>query len=330
MKLEGKTIAITGAGGFIGGRMVERAVERGMKVKGLDISAEAARRARQAGAEMIVGGVNDAEAVARLCQGADIVFHTAAEMRESGPMEEFRRINVEGSNLVARTAAETGVQRLVHLSSVMVYGFQYPPEVDEEGPKRGENNPYCTTKWESEAAVLEFHGHNDLEVTIIRPGDVIGPGSTPWIVRPVEMMKQGLFVLPDGGSGRLDPTYVDNLLDAVFLALEKDATGEAFNVTDGRSMPTKDFFAHHARWLGKDRILTLPSWLLRPVFAAVAAAFRAFGVEPPATPDAIDFLNRPHAYSNAKARDVLGYEPRVSFEEAMERIRQALEREDML
>jgi nucleoside-diphosphate-sugar epimerase len=330
MKLEDKTMAITGAGGFIGGRMVERAAERGLTVRGLDISAEAARRAQAHGAEVVVGDVNDPEAVARLCQGADIVFHTVAMMKESGSMAAFRRVNVEGSRLVAKTAAETGVERLVHLSSVMVYGFKFPNEVTEDGPKRGEDNPYCTTKWESEQAVLDFHGQAELEVTVIRPGDVFGPGSKPWVVRPVELLEQGLFMLPDGGQGMLDPTYVDNLLDAVFLALEKDATGTAFNVTDGRSMRTIDFFSHHAGWLGKERIRTLPAWLMKRLFKATELGFRVVGKEPPATPDAIHFLNRNGGYSNQKARQVLGFEPRVSFEEGMRRTREWLEREELI
>ncbi|MFP4597424.1 MAG: NAD-dependent epimerase/dehydratase family protein [Persicimonas sp.] len=330
MDLEGKTIAITGVGGFIGGRMLERAIERGIGVRGLDISPEAAREAGQRGADVVVGGVNDAEAVAQLCQGADVVFHTAAMMKESGSMDEFRRVNVEGTRTVAKTAAEAGVERMVHLSSVMVYGFNYPAEVTEDGPKRGEDNPYCTTKWESEEAAMAFHALDNLKVTVIRPGDVYGPGSKPWVVRPLEMMKKGLFMLPDGGGGRLDPTYVDNLIDAVFLTLELDATGEAFNVTDGRSMRCVDFFSHHAQWVGEEHIRTLPAWLLGPAFKAIAVGFRAAGKEPPATPDALKFLNRPHSYSNQKARQVLGFAPRVSFEEGMRRTHEWLEREGLL
>src|SRR5207244_1106253 len=101
MDLSGKTLAITGAGGFIGLRMVERAMERGLLVRGLDASPEAARRAEAAGAQTIVGDVNDAGAVQRLCSGADVIFHTAAVVKESGPWKLFRKVNVEGSRNVA-------------------------------------------------------------------------------------------------------------------------------------------------------------------------------------------------------------------------------------
>ena len=319
MKLDGKTIAITGIGGFIGGRMAERARQEGMDVRGLDISDDAAADARELGAEVIIGDVCDPESVARLLQGADIVFHTAAIVRESGDMETFRQVNVEGSRLIARTAAEMGVERFVHLSSVMVYGFDFPANVDESGPFRGEGNPYCTTKYESEQAVLDFHGDGDLEVTVIRPGDVYGPGSMPWVIRPLELMQQGLFMLPDGGHGVLDPTYIDNLIDAVLLTIRTDATGEAFNVTDGMAMETRHFFKYHADMLGKERILTLPSWLIKPIFAMIELGARAFGVQPPASVAALHFINKPHGYSNQKILE-LGHEPRVGLDTGMRRV----------
>ncbi|MGM0558758.1 MAG: NAD-dependent epimerase/dehydratase family protein [Myxococcota bacterium] len=319
MKLDDKTIAITGIGGFIGQRMAERALEKGLDVRGLDLSEDAAAEVRALGADVIVGDVRDPEAVARMLQGADVVFHAAAIVRESGDIDTFRQVNVEGSRLLARSAAEMGVGRLVHLSSVMVYGFDYPPNIIEEGPFRGEGNPYCTTKYESEQAVLDFHGEGDLEVTVIRPGDVYGPGSMPWVVRPLEFMKQGIFMLPDGGHGVLDPTYVDNLIDAVFLTIRKDATNQAFNVTDGMAMETRHFFKYHADMLGKKRILTLPSWLLEPLFAMIELGARAIGMQPPASVAALHFINKPHGYSNQKILD-LGHEPRVGLDEGMRRV----------
>src|SRR5206468_3894419 len=106
----------------------------------------------------------------------------------------------------------------VHLSSVMVYGFSYLPDVDESGPMRGEGNPYCETKIESERAVLSLDSR-DFGVAVIRPGDVYGPGSVPWIARPLAMMQKGRFFLPDGGRGVINPVYVDNLVDGIFLAM---------------------------------------------------------------------------------------------------------------
>jgi nucleoside-diphosphate-sugar epimerase len=313
------TIAITGAGGFIGLAMIRRAVARGLLVRGLDISEAAARRAADAGAEAIVGDVNDASAVRALVQGAQVVFHTAAIVEEDGRLEDFRRVNVEGTRTVAELARDAGVRRLLHLSSVMVYGFRYPDGVDEDGPLRGEGNAYCQTKIESERVALSFHDPAGMGVLVPRPGDVYGPGSVPWIVRPLALMRRRMFLLPASG-GVINHVHVENLIDAAFLALDRDISGIALNVTDGTATPCREFFAHHARWLGRDGVPTLPDGLMRISLRAGAALFRLAGRKPPAVPAAVDFLSRKHAVSTERARRVLGYVPRIALAEGMAEI----------
>src|SRR5262249_55924364 len=157
----------------------------GWQVRGIDNSAAAATRAERVGAWVQTGDVTAEGSARRLCGGAEVIVHTAAivgEGGEGGDWARYRRVNVEGTRTMARAARAAGVGRFVHLSSVMVYGFTYPDGVDEDGPLRGENNPYCQTKIESEAALRELLPSG---VTIVRPGDVYGPGSIPWVVRPL-------------------------------------------------------------------------------------------------------------------------------------------------
>lgn len=317
--LRGATVGVTGAGGFIGMNIVRRALSEGAAIRGLDVSEEAADRAREAGAEVVVGDVRDPEAVREFCAGCDVVFHTAAIVGEGGNFERYHSVNVDGTRNVVGQAVDCGVRRFVHLSSVMVYGFDFPPEVDESGPLRGEGNPYCQTKIDSERIARDRHGDGDLEVIVARPGDVYGPRSQPWVVRPLELMKSHLFVLPEYGRGKLDPTYVDNLVDALFLLLTDDRAGEVFNVTDGRTVETREFFGHHARMLGRSWVPALPTAPLRVVFTLVGRACRAAGLEPPATPGAADFLSKPHGYSDRKLREA-GHTPEVSLDEGMARI----------
>jgi nucleoside-diphosphate-sugar epimerase len=320
MNLDGKTIAITGAGGFIGRRMVERCVERGFTVRGLDMSPGAAQFAEQAGAEMLVGDVCDPDTARQLCRGADVVFHTAAVVQEGGDPALFERVNIGGTRNMAAAAAEMGVRRFVQLSSVMVYGFDYPDDVTEDGPLRGEGNPYCQTKIDSEQVALEFHDPAGMGVTIIRAGDVYGPRSMPWTVRPIELMRRRMFIIPNGGRGLLSHVYVDNLLDAVLLALERDATGEALNITDGRRTTFREFFGYYERMLGGRRVFTMPAGLLRLGVRLQCRISRRLGRPPLATPDFIPFYARRGSYSIEKARRQLGYEPRVSLEEGMRNI----------
>lgn len=319
MELKGRTIAITGIGGFIGLRAAELARSRGMKVRGLDLSAEAASRARALGAEVVIGGTTDERAAAEACSGADIILHTAAIVKEGGSMDEFRRVNVGGTTAVARAARSTGAKVFVHLSSVMVYGFTYPRNVTETGPRRGENNPYCQTKIESEDAILGMNDPPRFGVIVIRPGDVYGPGSVPWVIRPVSLMRSGRFALVDGGRGIMNHVYVDNLVDGIFLAVIHDAFGEAFNITDGAETTFREYFTRLAKAAAVRRPFPVPSVVLRPLARVAAAVDRIRGREPQFTPDAVAFVTRPHSYSVEKARKLLGYEPAIGLDEGMRR-----------
>jgi len=330
MDLTGKHIAITGIGGFIGLRMLERARERGMRVSGLDLDANAARKASLLGAEVVVGDICDPAAVARAVEGADIVFHTAAIVAEDGDWSLYRRVNVEGTRTVMEAARSAGVTRFVHLSSVMVYGFRYPRFVSEEGPFRGEGNPYCQTKLESDLLALSLHDPAHFQVTVIRPGDVYGPGCLSWVVRPVELMRRGIFALADGGRGVMNHVHVDNLIDAVFLALERDVSGRAFNVTDGAETSFAEFFGHFSRMLGAKTLRSVPGALLLPAFSMLHAGFKAVGVTPPVSPAAVRFVQRKEPYGIDRARHELGYVPRVSLERGMQELEVWLRSESLI
>ena len=323
MQLAGTTVAITGVGGFIGARLAERARTRGARVRGLEQSAAAAGRPELSGVDVVVGDVTDPEAVRSACTGADVVLHTAAVVREHGPRALFDRVNVGGTRVVADACAVAGVRRLVHLSSVMVYGFHYSKLVAEEGPLEGEGNPYCETKIESERVALSAHDPGDLEVTVIRPGDVYGPGSVPWVLRPYDLLRKGLFVLPSAGRGIINHVYVDNLVDAIVATIERDASG-IYNVTDGVETTCMEYFTPIARLAGRTRISTVPAPVLKPVFACLEASARVLGREPLAARSSVDYLMRPHAYSVEKARRELDYVPAVGLPEGMQRVAQSL------
>ncbi len=319
MDLQGKTLVITGIGGFIGLRAAELARARGMKVRGLDLSPQAAAKAREAGIETVTGSTTDEKAALEACRGGDIVLHTAAIVKEDGSMEEFRRVNVGGTVTMAKAAREAGAKVFVHLSSVMVYGFTYPRNVTELGPRRGENNPYCQTKIESEDAVLALNRPPGFGVIVIRPGDVYGPGSVPWVSRPVSLMKQRRFALIGGGRGTMNHVYVDNLIEGIFLAVEREMYGETFNLTDGAETTFRDYFTRLAKAAGQPAPASVPEFIVRPVARAAARIEKWMGREPRLSEDAVGFVTRPYPYSIEKARRLLGYSPKVGLDEGLER-----------
>ena len=237
---------------------------------------------------------------------------------EYGEMAFFRKVNVEGTHNVARAAREAGVSTFVHVSSVAVYGFDFPDRVTEEGPRRGENNPYCQTKIEAEDAILQYNDPETMGVVIIRPGDVYGPGSIPWIARPLDNLRRGRMYLPRGGRGLINHVYVDNVVDAIFLAIEKRAYGEAFNITDGVGTTFKEFYSRLAAIAGLPPPVPVPTWLAK-TGAVVITRLRDRGwTDNDATVETVKYLMRRHVYSIDKARSVLGYEPAVDLERGLQ------------
>jgi nucleoside-diphosphate-sugar epimerase len=315
MSASGQTVVVTGIGGFIGLAVAEGFREAGAVVRGLELPGPAADRAKARGFEVLEGDVTHAESSQRATVGANVVVHTAAIVAEGGAMERFRQVNVRGVTTMATAAKAAGAQRFVHLSSVMVHGFTYPDGVTEDGPLRGEGNAYCQTKIESEAQLAMLAAPGTFDVTVIRPGDVYGPGSMPWVVRPLQLMKRGLFALPDGGKGVINHVHIDSLVHAIRLVVDQGASG-TFTISDGVATSCREYFAPLARLAGRP-LRSVPSRLLLFGFSFIEPAFEAFGAEPPARADAVRYLLRPHAYSIEKARKVLGYVPRVTLEDGM-------------
>ena len=151
-------------------------------------------------------------------------------------------------------AVAGGAQRFVHLSSIVVFGFDFEGEVDERTPVRPNGVHYVDTKIASEQVVLAAHADGQVPCTIVRPGDVYGPGSRPWTIEPVRLLKAGQLVLPAGGRGMHSPVYVDDLVEGVVRAAAvPEAAGRIFTVTGAEPVTIGDFVAHYCRMLGIDR-----------------------------------------------------------------------------
>lgn len=314
--IEHQSVFITGVGGFIGLRLAERCLAQGMQVTGVDISAPAVQRARLLGVAAHQLDITDIEGLRSHIEGGSAVVHTAAIVKEHGDPALFERVNVQGSWAVAEAARTRGASCFVQLSSVMVYGFDYPEHVGEEGPLRSEGNLYCQTKIDSERVVLALDGPG-FRVIVIRPGDVYGPGSVPWIARPLAMLKKRRLVLPGYGRGVINHVYVDNVVDGILLALTHGAHGEVFNITDGVAISCADYFSQLARRARLPGPIPLPTPLMRGLVGVMAGLHRLGLSAEEVGPDTVRSLLRPYPYSIDKARRVLGYSPRVGLDEGL-------------
>ena len=299
-------VFITGAAGFIGQALAERYRAQGAEVVGVDVAD---------------GDISQPGAWQERAAGADLVIHTAAVVSNAVGADTQWRVNVLGTRHALDAARDARARRFVHFSSVRAFSDAgFPDGVTEAWPVRPDGNAYVDTKVAAEQVVLQAHAAGEVPCTVIRPGDVYGPGSRPWTVLPVEMIKAGTFGLPARGRGLMSPVYVDNLLDGVVLAAASEAgAGQVFTIADGITVPAKEFFGHYTRALGKGEPRTAPTSVSLVLAAVFSAIERARGRTTEANPESVRYLARTGGYSIEKARRVLGYEPAVDLEEGMRR-----------
>ena len=297
------SVFVTGARGFIGRALVERFRAQGSEVRGVDLLAGGDDA-------IVVGDVTRPGAWQRHAEGCDLVIHTAAVVGMYSARKGYWEANVVAPRLALDAAIAGGARRFVHLSSIVVFGFVFEGEIDERTPVRPNGVHYVDTKIASEQVVLAAHAEGEIPCTIVRPGDVYGPGSRPWTVEPVRLLKAGEFVLPGGGRGLHSPVYVDDLVEGIARAAgSPDAKGRIFTLTGAEHMPIAEFIGHYARMLGVDPPRSAPVAVARHGARVVDALARARRRPNEMTPGAVDYLMRRGTYSIARAREVLGYDP---------------------
>lgn len=305
---------ITGAAGFIGARLSERLRNEGKTVRGID-------RATNLQKGIAASDIGEPGPWQSAAEGCEVVIHTAAIVSNAASYEVAWRTNVLGTRHVLDAAIAAGARRFVHFSSVRAFGDRdFPDGVEESHPVRPDGHTYVDTKIASEQVVLQAHAAGEIECTVIRPGDVYGPGSRPWTVLPVEAIRSNRFFLPAMGRGIFSPVYVDNLLDGVLLAADSEkASGQVFTLSDGIGVTCREFFGNYSRMLGKPPPRSVPTAVAMALAALPEAAAWIGGTETELRRSSVLYMARPGTYSIEKARRVLGYAPAVDLEEGMRR-----------
>jgi len=319
MEIRGLTALVTGASGFIGGRLVERlAAEEGVRVRAMIRNMKRAERLKKLSVEIVKADLLDLASLRKAISGCDLVFHCAALVRETGDRNEFYQINVKGTENILKVSADTGIKRFIHFSSVAVYGTDPPDRTDETTPYQPCGNLYCDTKIAAEKAVWAAHQEEGLPVLVIRPTIVYGPYSKSWTVRPIKLINSRQMMLINGGTGLCNYVYIDNLLDATLSATKRDqSVGQVYLITDGTALTWKEFFSYYAQMAGKPNLRSVPIWLAKAIGFGTEITSKLTGRPPKITREAVRYLTRQARFSIEKARQELGYQPRVSLEEGM-------------
>lgn len=333
MSLNHSQVLVTGATGFIGGRLTERlTTEHRARVRALVRNLDKADRLRSLGVEVVPGDITDSASLQDAVRGCPTVIHCAALIHDATVTPEgFHRVNVEGTRNVLEAAATAGADAFIHLSSIGVYGTTPLRGTRETDPFQPCGDPYCDSKIEAEQAVLKCAQEKNLPFVIIRPANVYGPRSSFWTVALIEMIKAGKLKLIDHGRGMANHVYIENLIDAIVLAAGSDrARNESFIVSDGVNTNWKEFLGHYTRMLGCEPLPSISksrAWVMGLLLEGRA---RLSGKPPSLSRRAVAYWTQTGTYSITKARTRLGYSPRIGLELGMNQTEQWLRETHLL
>jgi nucleoside-diphosphate-sugar epimerase len=336
---------ITGATGFIGGRLARRLALEGCAVRCLVRASSDTSRLDELDVQIVVGDLTSARSLARAVEGCRYVLHCGALVSDWATTQEIARTNVQGTRNLLEACLRASVRRFIHFSTTDVYGYPDGADIDETHAATRFRNWYAQTKLDAEAevrrvqqmaapkadapdAALEADAPEaaapdaaELEAVILRPATVYGPGSTDVIGEIARAIQGRHMLLVDRGRAIAGLCYVENLVDAALLALRHEAApGHAFNVSDGLDVTWRQFTDELADGLGCARVRwSLPYWLASSVGFSLEHAYRivrrttGLSAPPLLSRQAVQVLGKNQDFSNRKARETLGWEPRIDY-----------------
>ncbi len=317
-------VCVTGGTGFIGGALVDRLLRDGASIRVLARPSPRADKLAARGVDVVKGDLADSAAIERAIEGADVVFHAAALVEGNWTKEGFLTTNLGGTQWVFEACIRYGVPHVVYLSSIAVYGLIHRGErIDEltpwdESPEKRDS--YGQSKIEAEQYATAIGLKTRLAVTILRPGVVYGPGRR----LPVALLgfQAGKTCVVFGKwSLRFPITYIDNLVDAMVLAAETGGGLRKYIIIDDDDLTLRQYHATKAA-IDKTRTMFCPGWLVLvgptllngltrivPVGGAKAAIWQRQAQR----------ALQDRWYDTRLIRKELGWTPRVSLREAIEK-----------
>jgi len=311
---------VTGGSGFLGSHLVEALVTRGEEVRVLVRPTSKIDHLKTLEVELSYSDLNNVQSLKKAVQGIERVYHCAALSNDWGDRESFYVANVTGVSNILEAALEAGVSKFIHVSTTDVYGYPNAP-VDETASFQLRGWHYGDTKIEGERLVWSYYKKHGLPITVVRPVSIYGPRSGSLIVEIVELLKTGDMVHIGKGQKSAGLAYVTNVVDLILRSADNErSVGQAYNASDGSEVTWRQYIDRLAEIVGVDsprivipyRIAYFTGWLMEKAYGGLKIKSR-----PLLTRLAAELFGTDQGYSINKARQELGYEPKVHFDEGI-------------
>jgi len=281
---------------------------------------DASRLRKLDGVEVVLGDLVDRESLKRAVQGVQRVFNVAAKTGPWGLEKDYNAVNVWGVADLITASMDAGVQRVVHTSSITVYGHHLKGIITEDHPFQAEDNPYSRTKIAGEKMIADFVTERGAPVVIVRPAWIYGPRDTASFGRFVAMVDSGKGFLIGSGKNIVPVVYVRDVAQGMIKAGEASDSviGKAFTIADDKRVTQSEYLNTIADFLGVPVVTRkIPYAPLLIAGRSAELAWRAMGrrnsTPPPVTTYGVTLLGGNQEFLIEKARRELGYDPKYDM-----------------
>lgn len=269
MRLGMKKILITGATGFVGSNLIKRLLREDVRLTATVLAGEDVGFLPPEVELVVAAPLSESSDYSAALQGVDAVIHLAARVHimddtSADPLDEFRKVNVAGTMKLACDAVKAGVKRFVYVSSIKVNGEESDTPYTPNSPPNP-SDPYGVSKWEAEQGLRKIEAETGLEMVVVRPTLVYGPGVKANFLNMMKVVQRGIPLPFARITNKRSLIYIGNLVDALFeCAVHPAASGQTYLVSDGDDVSTPELIRRTAAALGGSaRLFPVPTPLIR-------------------------------------------------------------------